>query len=1219
MSDSASSFLSLGMYSAFPRMIAALGLMFGPLAIAQSAYSVPIADRPQIGKNYRALPLNFESNQGQTDPRIKFLSDGSGYSLFFSDNDAVIALSKKIPGPTTTRHQLNTVHSEGTQHNDLKTDIIRMQLVDSQANVTLSGEGRLPGTVNYFNGNDPTKWHSGVSTFERVKYANVYPGVNLVYYGNHDLLEFDFEVAPGADPRPIRVHFDGARRLGLDHEGNLTIIAENGEISFHRPMIYQIVDENRRRRIEGTFRLESRNTVSFHLGSYDHTKPLVIDPILTYSTYLGTVGAATAIAVDSTGSAYVTGWSELGLPTTTGAFQPTSVAKPSNVYSAFITKFNSAGTALVYSTYISGSNVDEAYAIAVDAQGNAYVAGQTGSFDFPVTPGALQTKNKTGSGFTGFITKLNSTGTSLVYSTYLGGSVGNPNNPFTTVPQDKAVAIAVDAAGEVYVTGTTGSIDFPTTPGAFQTVNKATTSNVSGFVTKINATGTALVYSTYLGGSTQENPAGIALDTQGNSYIAGATDSNDFPTTSNAFQLANKAGLGFTGFLTKMNNSGTSLVYSTYLGGSREDAVNALSLDSSGDAYLTGFTVSGDFPTTPGAFQSVLAAQSQNAFVTKVNTTGTALVYSTLLGGSGDNSPGAGGEDNGVGIAVDSLGNAFIVGGSHSTNFPTTPGALETANIPWLNSGDSGTFLTKLNSTGTQLLYSTYLGGSGDLSGETCDCARGIALDSAGNAYVGGVTVSTDFPTTLGAFQITPALTSGVFVTKFNGNEMRQLPLTTTTVTANVDPQVNGSPVVFTVQVKATSGSSTPSGTIGISVNGNQRINLPLDATGSATYTTSTLPSGPDVVFAYYLGDANNAPSDGSTTETITPLPSVVNVTSSANPVTYGVPVTFTVSVQDSLGNGIPGFITFNIGSTQESLVNLDSTGQGTWTTSSLPAGTDMIGVRYFSVGLKYASNTASITENVTALGIAATPVFSPVGGTYTSSQQVAISDTTQGASIYYTTDGSVPAINSGTRLSYFQPVSVGKSQTLNAIAIAPGYSLSSVASAVYTINLPPSDFTLSLSSAALQLTKGQSAPTTVTVASINGFNQPVSLTCAGLLAGLSCNFSPVTVTPLGLSATSTLTLTASATARSTSPALPPFGPVTSVAFVVFWLGTRKRQRDYLFQLVAVGAVSLFFLSGCTSSNSPASTAKSPVTSAVTITATAGSLVHSATLTVTVN
>ena len=1217
MSFSASRF-SLSVRRSVPFLVAVVGLMSGPSAIARPASSEQAPTKLQIAKNYRALPLDFESNQGQTDPRIKFLSRGVGYSLFFSDKDAILALTKKIPGPAAPR-QLNTAHSERVQSHDLMTDIIRMQLVDAQTNATLSGDSRLPGTVNYFMGNDPAKWHSGVSTFERVKYANVYPGVNLVYYGNHERLEFDFEVAPGADPGPIRVHFDGARRLRLDHEGNLTIVAENGEIRFHRPVVYQIVDGNRRRRIEGAFRLVSGNIVSFHVGSYDHTKPLVIDPILAYSTYLGTVAAATAIAVDSTGSAYVTGWSEPGLPTTTDAFQPTSVVKPSNVYSAFITKFNSAGTALVYSTYISGSNVDEAYAIAVDAQGNAYVAGQTGSFDFPVTPGALQTKNKTGSGFTGFITKLNSTGTSLVYSTYLGGSVGNPNNPFTTVPQDKAVAIAVDAAGEVYVTGTTGSIDFPTTPGAFQTVNKATTSNVSGFVTKINATGTALVYSTYLGGSIQENPAGIALDMRGNSYIAGATDSTDFPTTSNAFQLANRAGLGFTGFLTKMNNSGTSLVYSTYLGGSREDAVNALSLDSSGNAYLTGFTVSGDFPTTPGAFQSVLAAQSQNAFVTKVNTTGTALVYSTLLGGSSDNSPGAGGEDNGLGIAVDSLGNAFIVGSSDSTNFPTTLGALETANIPWLNSGDYGSFLTKLNSTGTQLLYSTYLGGSGDLSGEACDCAKGIALDSAGNAYVDGGTVSTDFPTTLGAFQSTPALTSGVFVTKFNANEMRQLPLTITTVTANINPQVNSSPVVFTVQVKATSGSSTPSGTIGISVNGHQRINLALDATGSATYTTNALPSGPDVVFAYYLGDANNAPSDGSTTETITPVPSVVNVTSSANPVTYGMPVTFTVSVHDSLGNGIPGFITFNLGSSQESLVNLDSTGLGTWTTSSLPAGADTIGIRYSSVGLKYASNTASITENVTALGITATPVFSPVGGTYTSSQQVAISDTTQGASIYYTTDGSVPATDSGTRLSYFQPVSVGKSQTLNAIAIAPGYSLSSVASAVYTINLPPSDFTLSLSSAALQLTKGQSAPTTVTVASINGFNQPVSFACSGLPAGLSCNFSPVIVNPLGPSTTTTLTLTASATARSTRPTLLPFGPVTSVAFVVFWLGTRKRQRHYVFELVAVSTVSLFFLSGCASSNSPASTAKSPVTSAVTITATAGLLVHSATLTVTVN
>ena len=256
MSFSASRF-SLSVRRSVPFLVAVVGLMSGPSAIARPASSEQAPTKLQIAKNYRALPLNFESNQGQTDPRIKFLSHGSGYSIFFSDNDAVIALSKKIPGPTTTRHQSNTVHSEGMQHNDLKTDIIRMQLVNSQANATLSGESRLSGTVNYFMGNDPANWHSGVTTFERLKYANVYPGVNLVYYGNYERLEFDFEVAPGADPRPIRLYFDGARRLGLDHEGNLTIVAENGEISFHRPVIYQIVDGNRGRRIEGAFRLVS--------------------------------------------------------------------------------------------------------------------------------------------------------------------------------------------------------------------------------------------------------------------------------------------------------------------------------------------------------------------------------------------------------------------------------------------------------------------------------------------------------------------------------------------------------------------------------------------------------------------------------------------------------------------------------------------------------------------------------------------------------------------------------------------------------------------------------------------------------------------------------------------------------------------------------------------------------------------------------------------------
>jgi hypothetical protein len=1203
----------------FSFMTLVFGIMLATLAVAQSVPSQPTPSRSQIARNYQALPLSFESNQGQAGPRIKFLSRGAGYAIFFSKQGAVLALSKKTPQYMPPR-KLSALHSEHPEHKGFKTDFIRMQLVDVSKNLTPSGERHLPGTVNYFTGNDSTKWHSKVDTFQRVKYTGAYPGVDLVYYGNQQHLEFDFEVAPGADPGLIRLHFAGARKLKLDHEGNLTIVATNGEIMFHAPAIYQIVDGNTKQQIRGTFQLASADTVGFQLGTYNHQKPLVIDPILAYSTYMGQADVAAAIAVDSAGYAYITGYVDaLGLPTTSGTFQQAPVSKPSDMYSAFITKFNSTGTELVYSTYVSGSNSDEANSIAIDSQGNAYIAGQTNSLDFPTTTGAFQSTNITGSQTTGFITKLNNTGTAIMYSTYLGGNVSN-NSTSNTI-QGSPIAIAVDTLGNAYVTGTTSASNFPTTPGAFQTISKATNATyLAGFLTKINPAGTALVYSTYLSGSKDVYPTGIAIDAQGSAYVAGATYSVDFPTTSGAFQLSNKS-IAETGFLTKMSTNGTNLVYSTYLGGTNQDYASAISVDSFGNAYLTGSASSFDFPTTPGAFQSVLAADSGNAFVTKVNATGTALIYSTFLGGTTQGTVDRidyGAEDSGVGIAVDSIGNAVVVGTSESIDFPTTPGAFQTQNLSWLNSGNDGSFLTKLNSTGTQLLYSTYFGGSGDLSGQECDCINGIALDSSDNAYVAGRTVSTDFPITPGAYQSTPPTFSGAFVTKFNASEMTLLPITTTTVTANVNPQANGSPVAFTIHVKPSPGISTPTGTVGISTNANPWVSLPLDSTGSAVYTTSSLPSFANVVVAYYLGDANSAPSTGSATETITQLASVVTLISNANPAAYGAPVTFTATAQDSSGNAIPGFISFIIGNTEYALVSLDSTGHATWTTTSLAAGIDTVIARYTGTNATYAPQNVSITESVIPIGIAATPIFTPSGGNYTSSQQVTLSDTTPGAAIYYTTDGSVPAINSGTRSEYFQPISVSTNQTLNAIAIANGYSQSTVSSAAYNINLPTPDFTLSLAPASLSVASNQAASTMVSIASLSGFSQTISFSCSGLPPGISCNFSPSSVTPIFGSGATTLTVSANSIASQASPISIPFLPVTALAFVLFWFGPRRRRQNSLLQLVALSTISLFLLSGCGNSKTLISSPP-PVTSAISLTATAGSLAHSTTLTVTVN
>jgi hypothetical protein len=528
----------------------------------------------------------------------------------------------------------------------------------------------------------------------------------------------------------IRLDVEGANHLGLDGEGNLVVSTAGGDVIEHAPVLYQ-EGAGGREPVAGRFVLEGGGQVGFAVGAYDAGRALVIDPVLSYSTYLGGSGAdiGKGIAVDAAGNAYVTGnTTSTNFPTTTGAFQTTLMGSEN----AFVTKVNASGTGLVYSTYLGGCCSDSGNGIAVDAAGNAYITGFTTSTNFPTTAGAFQTALK--SSQNAFVTKVNASGAALVYSTYLGGGpdIGN--------------GIAVDAAGNAYLTGFTASTNFPTTAGAFQTTYGGN-GKANGFVTKLNADGTGLLYSSYLGGSGGDSGSGIAVDAAGNAYLTGATSSTNFPITFGAFQTTLK-GSTENAFVTKVSASGTALVYSTYLGGSDTDFGTSIAVDAAGNAYLTGGAESGNFPTTTGAFQTALKS-SQNAFVTKVNASGTALIYSTYLGGSGG--------DGGFGIAVDAAGNAYLTGGTSSTNFPTTPGAFQTT----LKGSVGNAFVTKVNASGTALAYSTYLGGG------VGDGGRGIALDAAGNAYLTGLTESGNFPTTPGAFQTTLKGSNNAFVARF--------------------------------------------------------------------------------------------------------------------------------------------------------------------------------------------------------------------------------------------------------------------------------------------------------------------------------------------------------------------------------------------------------------------------------------------------------------------
>jgi hypothetical protein len=652
----------------------------------------------RVNESYGKLPLQFEANRGQTDKDVRFLSRGPGYNLYLTANEAVLVLSK--PNPDAKRDARSTQAQRGAKAQE-KSVALRMSLVGAARQPLVSALEEQAGKANYFIGKDPAKWRTNIPTYGKVHYRDVYPGIDLVYYGNQRQLEYDFVVAPGADPKKIVLGFKGSDKLEIDAEGNLVLRAAGGDIRQHKPVIYQEID-GIRREIAGSYVRRGANRVGFKVAAYDSSRPLVIDPTLSYSTYLGGGGndIARGVAADIDGNAYVTGQTtSLDFPTTSGAFQPVLAGS----FDAFVAKLNPSGSGLVYSTYLGGNGLDWGNGIAVDAYGNVYVTGISGSTDFPTTPGAFQPAEGGG-----FVTKLDATGSSLVYSTYLGGGA-------------QAAGIAVDAQGNAYMTGQVSSATFPTTPGAFQPVFGG--GPVDAFVMKLNADGSALVYSTYLGGSKVDFGNGIAVDTGGNAYVAGSADSIDFPTTPGAFRAVPGGG-----FVTKLDPTGSSLVYSTYLNAPSA----AIAVDAQENAYVTG-TAGTDFPTTPGAFQPVLAG-SFDAFVAKLNPPGSELVYSTYLGGTN--------EDHGNAIAVNAAGNAYVTGYTSSNNFPTTPDAVQPA-----LAGAEDVFVTILNTAGSAPVYSTYLGGA------IGDAGQGIAVDAASNAYVTGGTRSSNFPTTPGAFQ----------------------------------------------------------------------------------------------------------------------------------------------------------------------------------------------------------------------------------------------------------------------------------------------------------------------------------------------------------------------------------------------------------------------------------------------------------------------------------
>jgi hypothetical protein len=672
----------------------------------------------KVNVPYGQLPVAFELNQGQADGSVNFLARGLGFDIFLTPGEAVLSLGASSPASSQDADGNKSTPAEKSAAAETSGpfgEVVRMALAGANSHAQVSGVDALPGVTNYFVGDDPAAWHTHIPNYAKVEYTDVYPGVDLVYYGNQQQLEFDFIVAPGADPSSIALDFTGVQALKVNGRGDLVLNTGHGHLIQHKPVVYQSVD-GQRRIVDASYEVQG-SRARFKLARYDQTRPLVIDPTLSYSTYLGgkVLDAGYGIAVDANGSAYVTGLSYSGdFP---GAHRAGYSSRGNG--DAFVAKLNRDGSQFAYRTYLGGSAQDLGYAIAVDSKGNAYVTGDTRSQDFPTTRDAVQTKFVSGAIQNAFVARLDASG-EMSYSTYLGGSAS-----------DVGRGITVDVKGSAYVTGYTSSKDFPATSRALQrTLNGLQ----NAFVAKLNSTGSALEYSTFLGGNDYDFGFGIAVNAEGDAYVTGTTYaifSSTFPTTSSAYQTAN-AGSG-DAFVSKLSADGSALVYSTFLGGSGYDGARGIALDTNGNAYVTGYTLSSAFPITVGAMQTGLDG-AEDAFVTKLNKDGSRLEYSTYLGGSGN--------DAAYGIAVGANGYAYITGYSRSPDFPTTTGAIQA-----INGSGRVPFVTALDATGRRLAYSTYLGGGNG------DGGYGIAVDSNSNAYVTGYTDSSDFPTTPGAYQ----------------------------------------------------------------------------------------------------------------------------------------------------------------------------------------------------------------------------------------------------------------------------------------------------------------------------------------------------------------------------------------------------------------------------------------------------------------------------------
>jgi hypothetical protein len=1141
-----------------------------------SAKPVDAAGNRRLAEAYGKLPMSFEENQGQTAREVRYVAHGGGYELFLTPQEAVLALRPNEHLDLSPLHRSARFQALRKAHQAAQRQVtaVRLQLEGANPNPQISGLERLPTRVNYFIGNDPKKWTTDVPSFARVKYTGVYPGVDLVFYGNQRRLEYDFVVVPGADPNAIKLKIGGARKMRVNASGDLILSLAGGELELRKPVIYQQI-QGMRREIEGAYTIDSLRRVSFSVPRYDRSTPLILDPVLSYATYLGGTAddGAAAIAVDGSGDAFIAGTTvSTDFPAgTKGAF---STAPAGNAGASFVAELDPTGANLLYSTYLAGTvtNVsDGAFGISLDTSGKVYVTGQTSAIDFPTTanafnPGPLLA-NAIG---TVYLTKLDPTvsgASSLLYSSYVSGTGGEFAN-----------SVAADAAGNAYIAGQTFSTDFPTANPL-----QSSPSNASGtaFLTRIDTTksgNASLIFSTYFGGNGAnaanlgygDQIAGVAADSSQNAYVVGSTSSTDSPasfiTSGTAFQATPPA-LNTTGsaFVSKIATTAGTLSYSTYLAGSIEEIGSAITLGPSNVVYLTGTAFSNDFPTTANAFDSSNTATGK-AFISLLDTTKSglsSLTYSTLLGGTGG--------DNGLSIRADASKIAYVTGTTASADFAgagtlDSLGALQTTLLKSV--GDA--FIAKLNPAGggkSDLLYATYYGGS---NGASADQGFGIAIDSASppNAYIAGQTFSTDLP-------VLSALTKGGSLQGPSDAYVAKLALVPTLTVAP-------SPFNFGTQP------------VGVATNPQQFTvtnNTANAATFSSIVTTGVSPAA-NTDFAIS--------SDACS-------PNV------AAGLTCKVSVIFTPSVAAAESATLVITATVTNGGQNSAIVlkvNLSGTGLAVapgvgFNPTSLAFGNQVLNTTSAakSVTLTNTGNAALTINSIAASG--------DFAATSTGATACPISPATLSA-----TAGSNTCVISVT----FTPTAVGaRAGTLTVTDNAGG--------SPHTVGLtgtgtsPAPDFTLSAAPTTLTVAQGAvGTPVTITVNPVNGFSSAVALTCTGAPANSSCVLSPTSITP---PTTSALTFTAHAMFMPLpiSRPAPPLNvlriiPLFVAVMLLFLLRSTQRLR---IRVAMVAAILCFVtLAACSGpASGPQKTAKGNYP--LTVTGTSGALTHNTTVTVTVN